>query len=62
MHYIQSHLIAVYIEFLLKNIFSNADLSEQLSKWVVVLGQSDIKFLPRAAIKGQVLADFVAKF
>ena len=62
MHYFQAHPIAVYIEFPLKNIFSKVDLSGRLSKWAIKLGQSDIKFLPKAAIKGQVLADFVAEF
>ncbi|GFZ00573.1 hypothetical protein Acr_14g0002080 [Actinidia rufa] len=62
MHYFQVHPIAVYTEFLLKNILSKADLSDRLSKWAVELGQSDIKFLPRAAIKGQVLTDFVTEF
>ena len=28
------------------------DLHKRLSKWVVELGQFDIKFLPRATIKG----------
>ena len=62
MHYFQAHPIAVYIDFLLKHILSKADLSGRLSKWVVKLGQSDIQFLPRVAIKGQVLVDFVAEF
>ncbi|GFY95321.1 hypothetical protein Acr_10g0007060 [Actinidia rufa] len=39
-----------------------ADLSSQLSKWAIKLERSDIKFLPKAAIKGQVLPDFVAEF
>ncbi|GFY88800.1 hypothetical protein Acr_06g0007400 [Actinidia rufa] len=62
MHYFQAHPIAVYPEFRLKNILSKADLSSKLSKWAIELGQSYIKFLPRAAIKGQVLDDFVAEF
>ena len=31
-------------------------------KWAVELGQFDIKFQPRTAIKAQALADFVAEF
>ena len=31
----------------------------RLSKWTIKLGQFDIKYLPRVAIKGQVLTDFV---
>ena len=62
MHYFQAHPITVYTKFSLKNILSRADLSSQLSKWAIELGQSDIKFQLRVAIKGQILADFVVEF
>ena len=61
-HYFQAHPIAMYMEFLLKTILSKANLSIRLSKWAIKIGQSDIKFLSRAAIKGQVLANFIAEF
>ena len=38
------------------------DLSGRLVKWAVELGEFDITYKPRAAIKGQALADFVAEF
>ena len=38
-HYFQAHPIDVYIEFLLKNILSKADLFGQLSKWAIELIQ-----------------------
>ena len=41
---------------------SKADLFGRLSKWAIELGQLDIKFLPRATIKGQVLTNFVVEF
>ena len=31
-------------------------------KWGTVLGAFDIKYMPRTSVKGQVLADLVAKF
>ena len=62
MHYFQVHTIAVYTEFPQKNILSKVDLSSQLSRWAIEFGQSNTKFLPRAAIKGQVLADFIVEF
>ena len=40
------------MKFLLKFFFSNADLSGLLSKWTVELGQSNIKLVLRAIIKG----------
>ncbi|GFY85504.1 hypothetical protein Acr_04g0002420 [Actinidia rufa] len=62
MHYFQAHPISVYTEFPLKAILMKADLTGRLSKWSLELGQFDISFLPRAAINGQVLANFVAEF
>ena len=38
------------------------DLSGRLANWAIELGQFDLDFVPRTAIKGQVLADFLAKF
>ena len=52
MHYFQAHPMAVDIELPLKNMLMKVDLSGTLSKWVVELGQFDIKFLPKEAIKG----------
>ena len=61
-HYFQAHPTVVYTKFLLKNIFSKANLSDRLSKWAIELRQSDINFLPMTTIKGQILTDFVAEF
>ena len=33
-----------------------------LLKWTIELSQFDIEFMPRPAIKGQVLADFITEF
>ena len=38
------------------------DLSERLANWAIELGQFDLDFGPRTAIKGQVIADFPAEF
>ena len=46
----------------LKILFRNADFSGRISKWAVELGQYDIKYQLRTAIKAQVLADFIIKF
>jgi ribonuclease HI len=37
------------------------DLSGRLANWAIELGQFDLEFVPRSAIKGQVLADFLAE-
>jgi hypothetical protein len=37
------------------------DLSGRLANWAIELGQFDLEFVPRNAIKGQVLADFLVE-
>ena len=37
-------------------------MSKRLIKWAIELGEFDIKFTPRTAIKGQVVVGFVAEF
>ncbi|XP_075660080.1 uncharacterized protein LOC142629911 [Castanea sativa] len=39
-----------------------SDYTGRVAKWGTKLGAYDIKYMPRTAIKGQVLADFVAEF
>lgn len=60
-HYFESHPIIVIIDFPLKQVLSNPDLSGRLIKWVINLGIYDIHYLPRVAKKGQVLANFLVK-
>jgi ribonuclease HI len=61
-HYFQSHKVIVYTEFPLKSLLRKADFSGRISTWSVELSQYDIDFQPRTAVKGQVLANFVAEF
>ena len=34
----------------------------RIAKWGIILGAFDIRYMPRTSVKGQVLADLVAKF
>ena len=52
----------MYTEFPLKALLRKADFSGRISTWSVELSQYNIDYQPRTAIKGQVLADFVAEF
>jgi ribonuclease HI len=38
------------------------DLSGRLANWAIELGQFDLEFIPRNAVKGQALADFLVEF
>jgi hypothetical protein len=61
-HYFQAHTMIVLTEHPLKAILRSADFSGWISKWGAQLGAYNIKYQPRTSIKGQVLADFIAKF
>ena len=61
-HYFEAHTIIVLTSHPLKAILRKADLSGRLSKWSIKLGQFDIQFQPRNAIKGQVFVDFIVEF
>ncbi|XP_076941531.1 uncharacterized protein LOC143611127 [Bidens hawaiensis] len=59
--YFQGHPIHVLTNFRLQNVLSKPELSGRLAKWAIELGEHAIEYKPRPAIKGQVLADFVAE-
>ncbi|KAL5575798.1 hypothetical protein UlMin_017497 [Ulmus minor] len=60
--YFQAHTIIIPTKFPLKQVFQKPEASGRLAKWSIELGEFDIQFKPRIAIKGQALADFIAEF
>ena len=60
-HYFQSHCIVVTTDQPLKTVLGRPDVSGRLLKWAVELGEFDIQYQPRTAIKAQALADFIAE-
>ena len=61
-HYFQSHTIVVLTQLSLKSLLQSADYTGRIAKLGTILGAFDIKYMPRTSVKGQVLADLVAKF
>nr|AAN09865.1 putative polyprotein [Oryza sativa Japonica Group] len=61
-HYFQAHRVTVVSSFPLGEVVRNKDVVSRIAKWVVELSQFDVHFVPRTAIKSQVLADFVASW
>ena len=59
--YVQSHSITVLTNQPLRQVLSKPNVSGRLAKWAVELGEFDITFCPRSAIKAQVLADFLVE-
>ncbi|KAL5570324.1 hypothetical protein UlMin_026899 [Ulmus minor] len=60
--YFQAHTIIIPTKFPLKQVFQKPEASGRLANWSIELGEFDIQFKPRIAIKGQVLADFIVEF
>ena len=50
--YFQAHKIRVLTEYPLRKVLQKLDLSGRLANWAIELGQFDLDFVPRIAIKG----------
>ena len=61
-HYFQAHTVVVLTQLPLKSILRSVDYTGRVAKWGTILRAFDIKYMPHTSIKGQVLADLVAKF
>ncbi|XP_075670165.1 uncharacterized protein LOC142639925 [Castanea sativa] len=61
-HYFQAHTVVVLTQLPLQAITRKSDYPGCVAKWGTKLGAYDVKYMPRTAVKGQILADFVAKF
>ena len=61
-YYFQSHIVVILTQLSLKSLLRSADYTGSVVKWGTILGAIDIKYMPRASVNGQVLADLVVKF
>ena len=60
--YFQAHMVVVLTDRPLRQAMSNLDVTGRLALWAIELSEFDIQYHPRIAIKGQVVADFIAEF
>ncbi|KAF7149736.1 hypothetical protein RHSIM_Rhsim02G0148400 [Rhododendron simsii] len=60
--YFQAHPIKVLTDQSLRRILHSPETSGRLIQWSIELGEFDIEYKPRIAIKAQVLADFLAEY
>ena len=60
--YFQAYPIVVMTNQPIRKMMNKIDAVGQLIQWEIELGQFDIEYRPRVAIKAQVLADFIAEF
>ncbi|XP_075499089.1 uncharacterized protein LOC142537464 [Primulina tabacum] len=59
--YFLSHPVVILTNSPLGRILTHSDMSGRVVKWTTELGEYDIHYEPRTAIKAQDLADFLAK-
>ncbi|XP_071727790.1 uncharacterized protein [Rutidosis leptorrhynchoides] len=59
--YFQGHPIHVLTDLPVKHVLNKHEVYGRLAKWAIELGSYKITYLPRTSVKGQVLADYLAK-
>ena len=60
--YFQAHSIVIMIDQPIRKMMNKIDAAGQLIQWAIELDQFDIEYRPQAAVKAQVLADFIKEF
>ena len=60
--YFQVHIVEVPTEYPMKQILYKPKTSGRLIMWAIELSEFDIRYKPRAVVKGQILADFIMEF
>ncbi|XP_071916083.1 uncharacterized protein [Coffea arabica] len=59
--YFLAHHICLRTDQPLRQVLSRPEASGRLTKWAIELGEYDLSYEPRTAIKAQALADFLAE-
>ncbi|XP_009385521.2 uncharacterized protein LOC103972866 [Musa acuminata AAA Group] len=59
--YFQAHPIEVITDQPLRQVLSKFDVARRLLKWSVELGEFNIRYVPKTAVKAQSVADFIAE-
>ena len=60
--YFQAHTIEILKKYSMKQVLHKPETSRRLMKWSIELSEFDIRYKPKTAIKGQILANFVMEF
>ena len=60
--YFQAHTVNVLTDKPLRRAMNNPETAGRLALWAIELSEFDIRYHPRTAIKGQIVADFIAEF
>ena len=60
--YFQAHTVEFPTKYPMKQILLKPETSRRLIKWAIELSEFDIRYKPRTAVKGQILADVIMEF
>ena len=60
--YFQAHTVEVPTEYPMKQMLQQPKTSGRLMKWAIELSEFDIRYKPRTAVKGQILANSIIEF
>jgi hypothetical protein len=60
-HYFLAHTVQVVSDRPLVHVLQSKEATGWITQWAMEIGQYDIEFIPRRAIKSQALMDFIAK-
>jgi hypothetical protein len=58
-HYFQAHMISVVTSYPLRAVLRNPNATDNIVKWATELAEFELDFVPRHAVKSQVLANFI---
>ena len=60
--YFQAHTIVVLTDQPLKRAMSSPEAAGRMALWAIELSEFDAQYRPRTAVKGQIVADFIAEY
>jgi ribonuclease HI len=61
-HYFLVHTVWVVSDRPLARVLQSKEATRRVAQWAVEIGQYNVEFVPRRAIKSQALADFIAEW
>ena len=60
--YFQAHTIIVLMDQPLKKAMSSLEAARRMALWAIELSEFDVQYRPRTAVKGKIMADFIAEY
>ena len=60
--YFQAHTIIVLTDQPLKRVMSSPEATGRMALWAIELSEFVVQYRPRTAVKGQIVADFIAEY